>query len=308
LNLKYCKKTLDFLHNRTEEVISIIGAGRLGRPLAFAIGSKGIVIDTIVDIDPDRARECQDLCGAREISSDPCNITDDTTMIIISVPDQTISGVVSRLSESRISYLSDRVICHTSGLLTSDVLYPLKTRGNSVCSFHPCFTFIGNHEVDFSKIYFAMEGDPEGVDRIESIISRIGGRGFIISKSDKVLYHAACSMASNCFVSLLKAVKEIVDYVDLPGGLDRLMPLTEGTLQNIEKNGVEQSLTGPVVRGDIETVRNHLDALMNLDKKIVLIYIDLGRVALKIAGKSGLKGREITAFDKMFNEYEKRLR
>jgi predicted short-subunit dehydrogenase-like oxidoreductase (DUF2520 family) len=114
-----------------------------------------------------------------------------------------------------------------------------------------------------------------------------------VADSDRAVYHAAAVFASNYLVALLA---EAVRLLEQSGWTEKeavrgLVPLAEGALANVAKRGPTAALTGPIRRGDAETVRRHLEALAEAhsDPRLGHLYRMLGEVALEIAKEAGLE-------------------
>lgn len=286
------------------EKISFIGAGRLGQALAGIFHRKGIIISSIIDKDGIKARQCLKNCEARISSDASNNIESETTILFLTVPDDEIEHVCSNLIQSDV-LRPGMVIAHTSGLLSSDVLTPLRRDGLHICSFHPCFSFPEKFSGDINGIYIALEGDSEGCRRLEALVMKIGGKPFFLSREDKPLYHAGCTMASNYLVSLMGLVRDVLGEISPDEEIRRVLPLVRGTLKNIEQSGVEAALTGPILRGDIHTVESHLKALKGKNPHILSTYIALGRATLRMAEKLGLKPERARAFENLFQRFHR---
>lgn len=284
------------------ERISFIGAGRLGHALAGIFHKNGIIISSIIDEDDKKARQCFVDCEARINSNDINDIEFDTTILFLTVPDDEIEHVCSNLIQTDI-LRPGIIVTHTSGLLSSEVLTPLYRDGIYLCSFHPCFSFPEHFSGDISGTYIALEGDPEGCRRLEILVKKIGGKPFFLSREDKPSYHAGCTMASNYLVSLMGQVRDVLGEISSDEGIRHILPLVRGTLNNIEKSGVEAALTGPILRGDIHTVESHLNALQRKNPHILSTYIVLGRATLRMAEKLGLTIENIRAFENLFQRF-----
>ena len=118
------------------------------------------------------------------------------------------------------------------------------------------------------------------------MVTKLGSRSFIFKPDDKPLYHTACTIASN-YVTVLMALSEsLLEKAGISKKLriEILLPLVKGTLDNIEQNSVSGSLTGPVSRGDLETLISHLKCL-ETHPSLLRIYKDLAAQALEIARK-----------------------
>jgi len=295
------------MHQRTQknsECLSFIGTGRVGQALSYLFYRHGYSIASVIDIDIEKARQCQAKCHARTSSDDVRHIDPQTAILFIAVPDDQIKSVGRALAEST-SLEKNTLVTHTSGLLPSDVLSPLRSRGTAVCSFHPCYTFTEDFNGKWNDASIALEGDPRGCDRLANLARAIDAKPFILSKADKTLYHAGCTMASNYLVSLMSIVQNLLPKSLQSNGMEHLSPLIKATLHNMEQHGIENALTGPVQRGDIQTVRKHLIALKAVDPGFIDSYIDLGRVALHIAKRCGLPAEKCRALENLFEEFRR---
>ncbi len=295
------------MHQRTKknpELLSFIGAGRAGQALCLLFYRHGYSIASIIDIDIEKARHCQAKCHARMSSNDIQDIDPETSVLFIAVPDDQIKYVGRALAKAA-SLQKNALVVHTSGLLPSDVLSPIRSRGTAVCSFHPCYTFTEDFNGEWNDAAIALEGNPQDCNRLASLARSIGAKPFILSKADKTLYHAGCTMASNYLVSLMAIVQNLLPKDLQSKGMEHLSPLITATLHNMEQHGIENALTGPIQRGDIQTVKKHLIALKAVDPDFIDSYIDLGRVALHIARRRGLPEEKCRALEALFEEFRR---
>jgi len=293
------------MDNRPEdkrEVIGFIGAGRLGTALARQFFNQQYAISTIIDIDVDKAQRCQKKYGGRVGSEDVRNIDPETTILFITVPDEDIEQVGFSLSKYNI-LKPGMIVTHTSGLLSSDSLRSLRDHNIRTCSFHPCYSFPENHEGSLKDVFFALEGDREGCNRLEKLIRAIGGKPFFLSKEEKALYHAGCTMASNYLVALLDMVQFVMDRILTGDNIEKVLPLIKGTIENIEQRGVQNALTGPILRGDITTIEKHIKSLEACNANLISPYIILGKATLKMAIKLGLDEERGRALESIFNRH-----
>ncbi|MFH1943397.1 MAG: Rossmann-like and DUF2520 domain-containing protein [bacterium] len=286
------------------EIIGIIGAGRVGSALARLFCREGYTISTVVDSDVEKARSCLKACDGGMGASDIRELNPETTAVFVSVPDDRIVQVGRVLVESDV-LRSGMVVAHTSGLLPADILQPAHCTDISVCSFHPCFSFTEDFRGDLKGVHIALEGDAEGCRRLNKLAESIGGKPFILSKEKKPLYHAACAMASNYMVALMHLVQTALRGTDGDEGFRRVLPLVRGTLENIERVGVERALTGPILRGDTRTVHKHLEALSELDPRLTSPYIVLGKATLRIAEERGLEPEKIRSVEEVLLRFER---
>ena len=179
----------------------------------------------------------------------------------------------------------DLAIVHLSGALGLDALVAL--RDNPRGSFHPLQSFpMPRDPSAFGGITVAVDAStPSLRRRLAGLARGLGARPKHVKDGERVLYHAAAVYASN-FVGVV--IAEAVRLLEGIGWTEAdatraLMPLVDGAVANIRKRGVVGALTGPIRRGDAETVRRHLAAVDNQD-----LYRMLALVALGIASEAGL--------------------
>jgi predicted short-subunit dehydrogenase-like oxidoreductase (DUF2520 family) len=282
-------------------LFSIVGAGRLGTALGAALVGRGRRIALIVDADPRAAREGRRLIGAGRAVTALGRASRPGDVVIIAVPDGAVGRVAAALARSGVSW-AGRTVLHTSGLLPARVLEPLRRLGARTASLHPAQSVSrkGAPASAFKGIAWGVEGDPEAVETAGSIVRALGGRVLLLSEESKPLYHAACALASNAFVALLGTASGLLRTAGI-GEKDAsgiLIPLVQGTLQNVKNFGLEKSLTGPVVRGDAATVRKHLEALRE-DPAAGEVYRVMGRRVLRLAQRSGLPEAKVRALRRL---------
>ena len=275
--------------------IAILGAGNLGTSLAFALSKKGYTIKALSCRSISSVRESLKIIGAGKAFTNFVQAAEKGELIFICVPDANISHVVEGLASSTLS-LSQKIVFHCSGLLSSKILEPLKTKGSQVGSFHPIQTFSQKKgELDqFEDVYFGLEGDKQALKKAEEIINQLGGIPVIIKAEDKPLYHSACSVASNFFVVLLGIAVSLLESTGLSQdyALKMILPLVQNTLQSVKEFDIKSSLTGPIARGDILSIKKHLEALKKFPAFHDL-YLKLADQALLIAEKENLSQEKI---------------
>ena len=110
-------------------------------------------------------------------------------------------------------------------------------------------------------ICFTIEGDSERIDKVEALISGLGNRAFVIDGRQKELYHLANVMVSNLVTALLSMGDACMEIAGIGNAMEALMPLIRNNINNIAQNGFAGSLTGPVERNDVETIKKHLDVV-----------------------------------------------
>ena len=215
------------------------------------------------------------------------------------MPDDKVVAVAARLAALGEGVPGNAAFVHASGALDLGVLAPLRRR-HAVGSFHPLRSFPepGPPEA-FRGIVIGVDASSESLRRVLNRLARdLGAKPKRVDDSHRAVYHAAAVFASNYVVTLLaEAIRLLRDsgWTDKEA-VQGLVPLAEGAIANIRKSGPTAALTGPIRRGDSDTVTRHLVALARLDARAgrgsprkTDLYRMLGEVALEIAKEAGLK-------------------
>jgi predicted short-subunit dehydrogenase-like oxidoreductase (DUF2520 family) len=172
---------------------------------------------------------------------------------------------------------------HSSGVLSSDALHSLRDAGAGVASVHPLMTFVKGSVPELTGVPFAIEGDVSAIRAARRIIRDLGGWAVGIKKQDKVAYHAFATMICPLLVSLLAAAEKAAALAGMSSAESgrRMLPIIRQTLRNYEKLGPASAFSGPIVRGDVETIRAHLKALSKTPSA-KNAYAALARAALTL--------------------------
>ncbi|MBI3696628.1 MAG: DUF2520 domain-containing protein [Acidobacteria bacterium] len=200
-------------------------------------------------------------------------------LILIAVPDDAIAVVARDLAAVSFPFRG-KVVLHTSGALDSSVLAPLRARGASTGSLHPLQTF-GRGLLSLAGVTFAVEGDQRALRLARSLINAWHGKLLRLKASQKTLYHAAATFASPLFTPLMEAAVRLMGHAGVgpKTAVRALRPLLATTLENY-MHSRKQSWTGPLARGDAETVRRHLEAVGRVDPNLARYYRAAARAAL----------------------------
>jgi predicted short-subunit dehydrogenase-like oxidoreductase (DUF2520 family) len=262
--------------------IAIVGPGRLGGALALGLTQAGYVISEIVSRNTApskrKARELARRVQARASSNENARL--DADLVWFCVPDREI-GAASRRVASVVDW-KKKIVFHSSGALASDELKALRHRGASVASVHPMMTFVGGSIPSLKGVAFAIEGDAAAVRRARTIAKNLGGQAFIIRKQHKAAYHAWGSFVSPLLVAALVTGEKLARTAGLSAAEARrkMMPIVRQTLVNYEALGPAGAFSGPIVRGDAEIVRKHLQVLRRVPEASD-VYLALARAALR---------------------------
>lgn len=276
---------------------AIIGAGRLGTSLGFALVAKGHTLRALTCRRLASARQSRGIIGQGAALIDNARAARLADILFLCLPDEKIPLVAKSLAQTRVAW-ARKTVFHTSGLLPASVLAPLQKKGAAIASFHPVQSFpLKKTPVSrWAGVYVGIEGDRKACRLATTLAHELGARPFFLQAESKPTYHAACSIASGFFIVLLDAALQLLRDAGIQASQSRrlLFPLVEGTLQNVKELDTPSALTGPVVRGDISSIQKHLQALSSRPE-LTEAYRCLSRLALKQAKKSGLTQPKIKA-------------
>ncbi|HZR29106.1 MAG TPA: DUF2520 domain-containing protein [Terriglobales bacterium] len=264
----------------SKPVITLIGAGNLATALALALRQAGYRIDEIVSRPGSlaRARRLARRVQARAVTSSNARLTAD--IIWFCVNDDGIGASAGEYAP--VTGWEGKIGLHSSGALGSDELRPLKRRGAAVASVHPMMTFVAGKAAGMNGVAFAIEGDAAAVKAAGTIAENLGGHPFQIGKENKVLYHAIGGFCSPLVIALLTLGERVARQAKVPQAeLRRVMqPILQRTVENYVNNGAAASFSGPIYRGDVETIRKHLAALKRVPQARAA-YIALAQAAVE---------------------------
>jgi predicted short-subunit dehydrogenase-like oxidoreductase (DUF2520 family) len=280
----------------------IVGAGRIGLTLGAALRRQDAVerlmyFGRALEPPPHPLFDPQPIPGSVEIVGAPAEYRTlpsrppaRTEVIVLAVPDAALPEVTYDLVMAGPPPPGCAVL-HVSGALSTDVLMPLHGAGYAIGSLHPLMAAADPRHAGDQLLgaAFALGGEPAAVTTARRIVSMLGGRPLVIAPSSRPLYHAAAVIGSNYLVALAAAASRMLEEagVEVEDTLPALLPLMRGTLDNIERLGVSAALTGPIARGDADTVRLHLARLSAADR---VLYCGLGLELLRLAREAGLAG------------------
>lgn len=244
--------------------IAIVGAGHLGAALAESLHAAGYRISEIVSRDtPASRRGARAL--ARRVSAQATTIRrPELTAEIVwfCVPDRAIAAQAEALARAHSNWRG-KIAVHSSGALDSGELAALRRRGAATASAHPLMTFVADARPSLAGIGFAVEGQAAAVRAVGRLIAALGGRVHPIRPRQKVLYHAWGTFASPLMIALLAMTERVAagSGVGRVRARQRMAPILRQTLENYLRYGPAGAFSGPIIRGDAETVRKHLRAL-----------------------------------------------
>jgi predicted short-subunit dehydrogenase-like oxidoreductase (DUF2520 family) len=266
--------------------VGVVGAGRVGAVLAAALRRAGHeIVAAAGESDASRSRISALLPGVPV--QKPTDVARASDLLLLTVPDDMLDNVVWMLTASG-AIREGQYVVHTSGRHGLAVLEPARAVGARVLAIHPAMTFTGT-EVDLDRLagtIFGLTAGSAERELAEQLVADLGGRPTWVPEEMRTLYHAGLAHGANHLVTLVTEAMEILSAsgVDDPAGT--LRPLLTAALDNALEHG-DAALTGPIVRGDVGTVRAHLADLQANAPQSVRSYVALGRATLDRAVTDG---------------------
>jgi predicted short-subunit dehydrogenase-like oxidoreductase (DUF2520 family) len=270
--------------------IAIIGAGVLGKALGILLRQGGHEIVALSSRTVRSARVGAKAMGNVPVVGDPGMAALGADVVILAVPDRAIPSVAIQVAAGG-ALRRGAVVTHLSGALPAGVLVGVRAAGGFPGSMHPLQSF-ASLETALTTLpgsYVFLEGAPEAVEVLRSLVASIDGRAVPLTSTSKALYHAAACAASNYLVALLDYATQLMSMAGVPPevALPALLPLVAGTTRNLESVGIPEALTGPIARGDLGTIRGHVQALRNGPPALLRLYVDLGLRTVDVALRKG---------------------
>ena len=235
--------------------VRVVGPGRAGGALSSALSQVGWTVHPPI-------RRGESLIDAAQ----------DVDLLVLAVPDSAIRDVAAAVAP-----VSTTVVAHLSGALGLDAVsqHPMRA------ALHPLTSMptaaLGAERLSRGA-WFALDANSEAaMSVVESVVDSLGGRSFVVDDQHRAAYHAAAAIASNHVVALLGSAERVASAAGVP--LEAYLELVRATIDNIEDLGVVDALTGPVARGDWETVGRHRTAI---DPSELALYDALVEAAQRV--------------------------
>lgn len=263
-------------------IIGFIGSGKVGFSLGKYFSTKGITLSGYYSKSFKDAKEASKFTNSKAYETIN-DLAKDSSMIFITTPDDSIHEVWQKLL---ICNLDNKIICHTSGSLTSSIFLNINNSNAFAYSIHPIFAFSDKYS-SYKKLqsaYFSIEGPESHISQLKDFFNFLGNKCFVINKDNKVLYHLASVTVSNLVLSLINTGCSYLSQCGLNenDALEALLPLIQNNIDNIKSNGFIAALTGPIDRNDIGTVSLHMKAIPKAD---VDLYKNLSLKLLALSEK-----------------------
>lgn len=274
--------------------VALIGAGLAGSSLLLGLQRVGFEVIGVASRTRQSAERCVGLLEGDVPIAAAETLVQQADWVIIATPDDVITTLCEQLAEA--GWRSGQWVCHLSGALHSGALAPASAQGAKVLSMHPVQTFADpeNGADSLAGTFFTLEGDAQAIAAARQAVAELGGYAIEIEAQQKPLYHAALCVASNYLVSLADtAVQFLVQAgIEEEQALPMILPLMNGAMGNLHTVGLPNALTGPISRGDANTIDKHLAFLEEEAPGFLPFYQELGRHTQRVAKAKGKQNPE----------------
>jgi predicted short-subunit dehydrogenase-like oxidoreductase (DUF2520 family) len=267
--------------------VGVIGAGRVGTALAVALSRAGHrIVGASAVSQTSRERAGRLLPGVPVLQ--PQDVLAAASLVLLTVPDDALPGLVGGLAATG-APLAGRLLMHASGRHGLAVLEPAVQLGALPLALHPVMTFTGRpDDVDkLAGICFGVTAPAVLRPAAEVLVMEMGGEPVFIAEADRGLYHAALAGAANHLVTQVVQAEDLLARAGVAEPARMLAPLLSAALDNALRLG-DTALTGPVARGDAETVAGHVQALRTEAPEALPAYLALARLTASRALASGM--------------------
>lgn len=291
--------------------IGFIGAGRVGTGFGLYLKESGEQLSGYYSRSIGSARNAANLTGSSAYESLE-NLVRHTDILLITTPDSCIAQVCNDLCRAGL-VRKGLFIGHMSGSFPSSILIEARKKGAHIFSLHPLLSFGPAKQavLELKTAVFSLEGDfispgesgeseedsREGaaLKVIEDLLGRLKNTYLFLKPEQKAIYHICACIVSNFLYTLMDEGLSLFEKigVDRETAFKAVLPLVYSSLQNIKDLGTAGGLTGPIARGDVNTIENHLKALdkagFEEQKKF---YTFMAEKTAALAGKKLLKDEE----------------
>ncbi len=272
--------------DRPRPSVTIAGPGRLGQAIGKLLHEAGFSIHHVAARRAEAARMAVRFIG----SGVPCRLDDpslaEADIILMTVTDAALAPLTSEWAQWKRSWRGE-IVLHTSGALPAAVLAPLKRRGAAIGSLHP-FQTVPDPSVGIRNLpnsFWAIEGDACACRTAVEIARELDGLPFRVQPARKILYHVGAVLSCGAVVALLDESARMLRSAGVPAGIIRPMlgGFVSETVKNFVALGGRGALTGPVARGDWNTIAAHLRALRRHAPEALPVYRELLRATARLA-------------------------
>ena len=277
---------MDGIEHPARLTVGVVGAGRVGAVLGAALARSGHRVTGAYAVSAASRERAAALLPGVTVADVP-TVVAGAELVLLAVPDDALADLVGGLAATG-AWQAGQIIVHTSGRHGVSVLDPARRQHALPLALHPAMTFTGTAmDLDrLSECTFGATADPELRPVAEALVLEMGGTPVWVAEEDRVLYHCALAHGANHVTTLTSEAMDLLAAAGVEEPHRVLRPLMEAALDNALRMG-DAALTGPVSRGDVGTVGDHLAALERVAPEIRRTYVALARATALRALDSG---------------------
>lgn len=267
---------MDGLEHPARLTVGVVGAGRVGAVLGAALTRAGHRVSGVYAVSDASLERAAALLPGVPVADVP-TVVAGAELVLLAVPDDALADLVAGLAATGI-WQAGQIVVHTSGRHGTAVLDPVREHHAMPLALHPAMTFTGS-SMDLDRLTecaFGVTADEALRPVAEALVLEMGGQPVWVAEEDRVAYHAALAHGANHLVTLTAEAMEVLTRAGVPEPRRLLGPLMHAALDNALRLG-DAALTGPVARGDVGTVGDHLRELDRLAPEIRRTYVALAR-------------------------------
>jgi predicted short-subunit dehydrogenase-like oxidoreductase (DUF2520 family) len=266
--------------------IGFIGVGPVGTAFGVRLSQQGYQVVAVYDVSLAAAQRFAQTVAGCQVCETAQDVADMAEFVFITTPDDIIARVAAQ-----VNWYAGQSVIHCSGACSTDVLEPAEGKGATVGSFHPCQTFASIEQAveDLPGSTFAIEAEEPLLSVLKGMANALRGSWLELKAEDKALYHASAAIACNYLYTIVKLAADLWQNFgkSTTEATEAFLPILRGSVSSIASVGLPGCLTGPIARGDLGTIRKHLDALGKKAPTIVGLYKALGMETIPIALAKG---------------------
>lgn len=269
--------------------IGIIGTGRVARAMGMALAARSQQPMLLWGRNPDAARAVATEIGRGEAIAEPGALIAACDLVILAVADDALSPLIAALAQGAVLDHAP-FLFHVSGRSGAGLLEPLRTAGAVTAAIHPAMTFTGHPAQEAARMagaHFAITGSSDdALVQARGVVRQLGGVAVEVMEQHRTLYHAALCHAANHLVTLLAGASGALATAGVGNPQALLAPLVQAALDNSLDRGFA-ALSGPLLRGDRDTIADHLAALAQDDPALLPAYRAMALATLDAMERTG---------------------
>ena len=266
--------------------IGFVGAGPVGTAFGVRLSQQNYEVIAVYDLNRAAVKRFARAVPGCEVCRTSQEIADKAELVFITTPDDVIPKVAAQAS-----WHAGQAVLHCSGACSTDILEPARHQGAMVGSIHPCQTFASIEQAvdNLPGSTFAVQADEPLLSILKEVTAALQGTWVYLTADDKALYHVAAAIACNYVYTVVKLAVDLWQNFGKSSAeaTEAYLPLLRGTVNNIGSVGFPGCLTGPIARGDLDTIGRHLDALAKRAPSHLQLYKALGMATIPIALEKG---------------------